>query len=501
MADVVNIGTKAYDVRKSAEFQPYSKVIINVQNDNGEVLSYVADDGSNGATLEYDCPWGTQAMANYLLTKVRGLQYQPFTATSALADPAVELGDAVSVNGIYSGIYTQDATFSHTFYSDISAPQDEQLENEYSVRSKTERMLSRQQAYAQANFRIQSDNIEAKVSKEGADSNSAFSWKLLSNKFSLFSTIENKTVEVFSCNSSGVTINGKIVAKSGKIGASYNSSSEKWEGGFDIGSNKITNGQTSLDSTSGGNGVYIGTDGIGLGNGKFKVTKAGDITAEGTINVKKGYIGGTSGFEIDSKRISNGTTTLAVGSSDAEQRVYIGTSGISLGKTKDANGNDVPAFKITNKGNLEAYSGKFYGTVYASKLKFTNPDGTTTTISGANITNNSLSGGKITDNSIGDGKISGVSGGKVGSGINGGNISAGTVPKGKLDSSTQGNITHGESAYNTVSGLIVGRQGFTYCMADKLWVGSGGINMDNTQMKRIFVTINGASYYIIGKKI
>lgn len=54
-------------------------------------------------------------------------------------------------------------------------------------------------------------------------------------------------------------------------------------GGFTIDASKLYNGMTSMSDTT-HDGVYVGTDGIALGKGKFKVTNAGVLTAtSGTI--------------------------------------------------------------------------------------------------------------------------------------------------------------------------------------------------------------------------
>lgn len=64
---------------------------------------------------------------------------------------------------------------------------------------------------------------------------------------------------------------GVIVSQSGKIG------------GFTLGASSISNGKTSYSETT-NNGVWLGTDGIGLGKGTFYVTNAGALTAtSGTI--------------------------------------------------------------------------------------------------------------------------------------------------------------------------------------------------------------------------
>ena len=64
---------------------------------------------------------------------------------------------------------------------------------------------------------------------------------------------------------SGANISGRIVSSEGQIG------------GFTIGTSKLYNGLSTLNGTS--EGVYLGTDGIALGGGKFKVTKDGTLTA------------------------------------------------------------------------------------------------------------------------------------------------------------------------------------------------------------------------------
>lgn len=61
-----------------------------------------------GQTLKLCCPWGTQEMANKILSSVRGFQYQPYTASGAHINPAVELGDAFSGGSVYGGIYKKE---------------------------------------------------------------------------------------------------------------------------------------------------------------------------------------------------------------------------------------------------------------------------------------------------------------------------------------------------------------------------------------------------------
>lgn len=105
-------------------------------------------------------------------------------------------------------------------------------------------------------------------------------------------------------------------------------------GGFTIGSSSLYNGKSSLsDKTY--DGVYVGTDGIALGKGKFKVTKKGVITAE------EGYIGD---FTIGTG-LYNGKSSL---SDTTHNGVYIGSDGIALGKE---------SFKVTKTGVVTIKNG------------------------------------------------------------------------------------------------------------------------------------------------
>lgn len=95
----------------------------------------------------------------------------------------------------------------------------------------------------------------------------------------LASASDSSTNWICATNSKGistfyVTKEGKVCATSGEIG------------GFTLGNNAIYKTKTSYNSDT--DGVYLGTDGIGLGKNKFYVTSEGALTAteatiEGTI--------------------------------------------------------------------------------------------------------------------------------------------------------------------------------------------------------------------------
>ena len=155
-----------------------------------------------------------------------------------------------------------------------------------------------------------------------------------------------------------VDITGAIKATSGTIG---NNATNKITIGTNSTNASIYSGMSSLGNTS-NNGFYIGTDGIALGKGAFKVTSAGALTATsaditGVIKATSGIIGNnatnkiTIGTNATNASIYSGMSTLG---NTANNGFYLGTDGIALGK-----GN----FKVTSAGALTAKSATITGTI------------------------------------------------------------------------------------------------------------------------------------------
>lgn len=117
MSDVINVRKNVSSLEKQNTFDGYSKVTISVSDE----MEYNAGTDT-GQTLKLCCPWGTQEMANKILSSVRGFQYQPYTASGAHINPAVELGDAFSGGSVYGGIYKKEILHGPLYTANISAP-------------------------------------------------------------------------------------------------------------------------------------------------------------------------------------------------------------------------------------------------------------------------------------------------------------------------------------------------------------------------------------------
>ena len=147
-----------------------------------------------------------------------------------------------------------------------------------------------------------SASVSSKVGSSGG-STSSFGWSLTSSGFYLYAN--SKTV--MSVTKSGLSVSGSITASSGTIG------------GFTISSSALYKTKTAYNNTTAG--VYVGTDGIGLGAGTFYVTSAGSLYAT------SGKIGGISltdsqmysqnfilGTVYDASDSTKSFTTLSFGS-------------------------------------------------------------------------------------------------------------------------------------------------------------------------------------------
>lgn len=297
MSSIIRVGNKVRSFDSSPQFQTYTKVILNVTDD-----LFYASGTDTGRTLTLSCPWATQVMADNILKRMQGFRYQPYEATGAVIDPAAEIGDGVDVGSVYSGIFEMDLHLGRRPVADISAPGEEEIDTEYPYKTKTEREINRVRSEMKSEFKVQADQIAAKVSRTGGDSKS-FGWTLTEEGFVLASG----SSEVFRADETGVSVTGKITATSGFIG---NGST-----GFTIGSKAIYNGVLSMSDMA-HFGIYLGTDGIVLGKGAFKVDSRGNLTAtSGTFSgfVKAGKIqfggdsGTLSGGAITAQTISGGS--------------------------------------------------------------------------------------------------------------------------------------------------------------------------------------------------
>lgn len=138
MSGTINVFNHAASLDTAPAFEPFTGVRLWYDDEH----AFFSGD-ETGRVLEADNPWATQAMADDMLEYISGYEYQPYEAAGAILDPAAELGDAVTVGGVYSVLASISTTFDALCASDISAPGEEEVDHECPYTSPTNRALKR----------------------------------------------------------------------------------------------------------------------------------------------------------------------------------------------------------------------------------------------------------------------------------------------------------------------------------------------------------------------
>lgn len=250
---------------------------------------------------------------------------------------------------------------------------------------------------------------------------------------------------------------GVIVSSAGKIG------------GFDIGTSSIKNTKTSYSETT-NNGVWVGTDGIGLGKGLFYVTNAGALTAKSgsiagwSFNTTSLYkTNATPGYNTSTMVISTGTaSTNNIGGGGTASKTWMISAGTGFGVTTAG------ALYCNNahiSGEITATSGTIGGASITDGtliIPAANVSGelTAATINGSQITANSITAGQIAASAITADELAAnaVTSTKIKAGeVKADNIAADAVTAAKINvdnlsaiSASMGTLTSGTISYGTV---------------------------------------------------
>ena len=224
MSDKVYLGQNVSDLDYYEKVSRISRVNLSVDSDH----IYTSGDDT-GRTLEASCPWGSQAMADSLLAKVGGIDYQPYEASDALLDQAAEIGDGITLGGVYSVLAQSSISLDKQCAANISAPYNDEIDDEYPYKTPEQRKSERQLAYARSLITKTAEEIRLEVSNELDGLSSSIDVKLESITSTVqgingeISTIE-QTLQGVAFKSSladgTTTINGGCIT-TGQILASY----------------------------------------------------------------------------------------------------------------------------------------------------------------------------------------------------------------------------------------------------------------------------------------
>lgn len=160
MSDKYYVGRDVTSFSDKGKYKPISRVTLLVDDEN----SLTAGDDT-GMEVIASCPHATQPMVNALLQTMKGYQYQAYEAGAANIDPAAELGDGVTVGGIYSPL--SKLSDDGRGYAGISSPGEAEMEDEYPAEGYITQEFNRKIAETRTTITKTSEEIMLKV--EGID--------------------------------------------------------------------------------------------------------------------------------------------------------------------------------------------------------------------------------------------------------------------------------------------------------------------------------------------
>lgn len=160
MSDKYYVGDDITSFADNGKYKPISRVTLLVDDEN----SLTAGDDT-GMEVIASCPHATQPMVNSLLQAMKGYQYQAYEAGAANIDPAAELGDGVTVGGIYSPL--SKLSDDGRGYAGISSPGEAEMEDEYPSDGYITQEFNRKIAETRSTITKTSEAIMLKV--EGID--------------------------------------------------------------------------------------------------------------------------------------------------------------------------------------------------------------------------------------------------------------------------------------------------------------------------------------------
>lgn len=137
--DKTYLGQRLGKFEPGLEHLPISRV--DLLDENGDLLHTAGDD--TGRTLEAVHPDATQEMAESILASVRGFAYRPYEAQEGLLDVAAELGDGITLGGVYSLLGRTETVYDALCATDMEAPAGDEVDEEYPWKDPLERLIQR----------------------------------------------------------------------------------------------------------------------------------------------------------------------------------------------------------------------------------------------------------------------------------------------------------------------------------------------------------------------
>lgn len=299
MSDKFYVGLDITGFENTGKYRPISRVTLIIDDS----ASVTAGDDS-GIEISAQCPHATQAMADALLAQMKGYQYQAFTADAANLDPAAELGDGITANGVYSTLSRIDD--DGRGFPNISAPGEVAMEEEYPSAGPMTQEFNRQISETRSQITKTAEEIRLEVSNEIEGLSASISVRL----DSITSTVQGQGQAISVVEQRVDSITSTIQDQAGQISQIQQT--------IDSITLSVSNGSTSSSITLSVGGVAVSSQTIQM-NGLVTYTGlAGGTTTidgacikTGTIDANRLNLSGAITFSDLSSDVRNDINTVS----------------------------------------------------------------------------------------------------------------------------------------------------------------------------------------------
>lgn len=164
--------TNTYIGRNAQNFEKQpsvtvDRVIVKVDDENNYYspsgLTQAQWDAMTGKIVTVSIPFGTQAMADSIRANLSSKAFIPYKASFTELDPAAELGDWITADGIYSVIAKRTFNLNSLGSSDVSAETENEVTDKYPYLSKAEAEVQMSLAGMSSRLTVAEGEIEGKV--------------------------------------------------------------------------------------------------------------------------------------------------------------------------------------------------------------------------------------------------------------------------------------------------------------------------------------------------
>ena len=311
MSEKYYVGNDITSFSDNGKYKPISRVTLLVDDEN----SLTAGDDT-GMELVASCPHATQSMVNSLLQTMKGYQYQAYDAGAANIDPAAELGDGVTVGGVYSPL--SKIIDNGRGYADISSPGEMEMEDEYPSEGYIAQEFNRKIAETRSaitktseEINLEIQGVDGRVSSlqltldgvtiTGSDGVTRINGGMIQANSVTATQIDATNLKVAAANITGTLTIGQLPSTVAETGDIPTKVSQLWnDNGYqtETGVTTIIDGRVTTD--------YVNALGITAQYVSADAVLADGITLNGMFHVPGyGYIGGRNTISNNGVSVAN----------------------------------------------------------------------------------------------------------------------------------------------------------------------------------------------------